>query len=74
MDDKNPESIPIKNLRTEDGAHELATSEKHAALPSAVEGGPTIGANEHIPSCHSRFIAFSLSSVCHSAYGSASLV
>ena len=27
MDDENPESIPIKNLRSEDGAHELATSE-----------------------------------------------
>ena len=57
MDDKNPESIPIKNLRTEDGAHELAIWEKHAALPSAVEGGPTIGANEHIPSCHSQSLS-----------------
>ena len=27
MNDENPESIPIKNLRSEDGAHELATSE-----------------------------------------------
>ena len=27
MDDENPESIPTKNLRSEDGAHELATSE-----------------------------------------------
>jgi hypothetical protein len=26
MNDENPESIPIKNLRSEDGAHELATS------------------------------------------------
>jgi hypothetical protein len=27
MSDENPEAIPIKNLRSEDGAHELATSE-----------------------------------------------
>jgi hypothetical protein len=27
MDDKNPESIPFKSIRSEDGAHELATSE-----------------------------------------------
>ena len=27
MDDENPESIPIRDLRSEDGAHELATSE-----------------------------------------------
>ena len=27
MDDESPESIPFKNIRSEDGAHELATSE-----------------------------------------------
>jgi hypothetical protein len=27
MSDENPESLPIKNIRSEDGAHELATSE-----------------------------------------------
>ena len=27
MREENPESIPIKNLRSEEGAHELATSE-----------------------------------------------
>ena len=27
MDDENPESIPFENIRSEDGAHELATSE-----------------------------------------------
>jgi hypothetical protein len=27
MSDENPTSIPIKDLRSEDGAHELATSE-----------------------------------------------
>ena len=26
MNDEEPESIPIKNIRSEDGAHELATS------------------------------------------------
>jgi len=27
MSDETPESIPFKNIRNEDGAHELATSE-----------------------------------------------
>ena len=39
MDDKNPESIPIKNLRTEDGAHELATSENMQPYPRLLKAG-----------------------------------
>jgi len=27
MDDEKPKSIPFKDIRSEDGAHELATSE-----------------------------------------------
>jgi hypothetical protein len=39
MEDENPKSIPIRNLRSEDGAHELATSESMRSYLELVKAG-----------------------------------
>src|ERR1700686_2817929 len=39
MDDENPGSIPFKNIRSEDGAHELATSENMQPYLRLIKAG-----------------------------------
>ena len=39
MEDENPKSIPLRNLRSEDGAHELATSESMRSYLELVKAG-----------------------------------